>query len=305
MAMAISKPAHEFLKNSLMKLIQPRIAELVAQREVSIKKFEGNYEKMVQIKGLLSQLDLNDQNEPVSAVMTSCLTHCLDITPFRIKGIMEGENSFESNFEFQKEKAIAKINFFYWKELLSVNPSLAELFNLDVTFIRQLKNDFLAVSLLGEYYSSKEMETSEQLANFINKVNQDIAFTSENIERIMEHFLSFEVIDQFIGETSGKIKQELQEMGELTEFNLIPRIDNNLVCSFNQQSMLPLIHVVRLINLSKTQDFIDLIRMDWETTENPSKYIELGDVKISVSKKILGKPRKVKIKLNSIANWLL
>lgn len=301
----ISKPAHEFLKNSLMKLIKPRIAELVAQREASIKKFEGNYEKMVQIKGLLSQLDLNDQNEPVSAVMTSCLTHCLDITPFRIKGIVEGENSFESNFEFQKEKAIAKINFFYWKELLSVNPSLAELFNLDVTFIRQLKNDFLAVSLLGEYYSSKEMETSEQLANFINKVNQDIAFTSENIERIVEHFLSFEVIDQFIGETSNKIKQELQEIGEPTEFNLIPRIDNNLVCSFNQQSMFPLINVVHLINLSKTQDFIDLIRMDWETAENPSKYIEFGDVKISVSKKILGKPRKVKIKFNSIANWLL
>lgn len=303
--MAISKPAHEFLKNSLMKLIQPRIAELIAQREASIKKFEGNYEKMVQIKGLLSQLDLNDQNEPVSAVMTSCLTHCLDITPFRIKGIMEGENSFESNFEFQKEKAIAKINFFYWKELLSVNPSLAELFNLDVTFIRQLKNDFLAVSLLGEYYSSKEMETSEQLANFINKVNQDIAFTSENIERIMEHFLSFEVINQFIGETSNKIKQELEEIGEPTNFNLIPRFDNNLVCSFNQQSMFPLIHVVRLINLSKRDNFIDLIRMDWETEENPSKYIEFGDVKISVSKKILGKPRKVKIKLNSIANWLL
>lgn len=301
----ISKPAHEFLKNSLMKLIQPRIAELVAQREASIKKFEGNYEKMVQIKGLLSQLDLNDQNEPVSAVMTSCLTHCLDITPFRIKGIMEGENSFESNFEFQKEKAIAKINFFYWKELLSVNPSLAELFNLDVTFIRQLKNDFLAVSLLGEYYSSKEMETSEQLANFINKVNQNIAFTEDNIERIVNHFLSFEVVDQFIGETSDKIKQELQEMGEPTEFNLIPRIDNNLVCSFNQRSMFPLINVVHLINLSKTQDFIDLIRMDWETAENPSKYIELGDVKISVSKKILGKPRKVKIKFNSIANWLL
>lgn len=303
--MAISKPAHEFLKNNLMKLIQPRIAELVAQREVSIKKFEGNYEKMVQIKGLLSQLDLNDQNEPISTVMTSCLTYCLDITPFRIKGIVEGENSFESNFEFQKEKAIAKINFFYWKELLSVNPSLVELFNLDVTFIRQLKNDFLAVSLLGEYYSSKEMETSEQLANFINKVNQNIAFTEDNIERIVNHFLSFEVVDQFIGETSDKIKQELQEMGEPTEFNLIPRIDNNLVCSFNQRSMFPLINVVHLINLSKTQDFIDLIRMDWETAENPSKYIELGDVKISVSKKILGKPRKVKIKFNSIANWLL
>lgn len=303
--MAISKPQHEFLKNRLMKLIQQRIAELVAQREASIKKFEGNYEKMVQIKGLLSQLDLNDQNEPISTVMTSCLTHCLDITPFRIKGIVEGENSFESNFEFQKEKAIAKINFFYWKELLSVNPSLVELFNLDVTFIRQLKNDFLAVSLLGEYYSSKEMETSEQLANFINKVNQDIAFTSENIERIVEHFLSFEVIDQFIAETSDKIKQELQEIGEPTEFNLIPRIDNNLVCSFNQQSMFPLINVVRLINLSKTQDFIDLIQVDRETEENPSKYIEFGNVKISVSKRILGKPRKVKIKLNSIANWLL
>ena len=301
----ISKPAHEFLKNSLMKLIQPRIAELVAQREASIKKFESNYEKMVQVKELLSQLDLNDQNEPISAVMTSCLTHCLDITPFRIKGIVEGENSFESNFEFQKEKAIAKINFFYWKELLSVNPSLVELFNLDVTFIRQLKNDFLAVSLLGEYYSSKEMETSEQLANFINKVNQDIAFTSENIERIVEHFLSFEVIDQFIAETSDKIKQELQEIGEPTEFNLIPRIDNNLVCSFNQQSMFPLINVVRLINLSKTQDFIDLIQVDRETEENPSKYIEFGDVKILVSKRILGKPRKVKIKFNSIANWLL
>lgn len=67
----------------------------------------------------------------------------------------------------------------------------------------------------------------------------------------------------------------------------------------------PLINVVNLINLSKRDNFIDLIRMDWETTENPSKYIELGDVKISVSKKILGKPRKVKIKLNSIANWLL
>ena len=303
--MAISKPQHEFLKNRLMKLIQPRIAELVVQREASIKKFEGNYEKMVQIKGLLSQLDLNDQNEPISTVMTSCLTHCLDITPFRIKGIVEGENSFESNFEFQKEKAIAKINFFYWKELLSVNPSLVELFNLDVTFIRQLKNDFLAVSLLGEYYSSKEMETSEQLANFINKVNQDIAFTSENIERIVEHFLSFEVIDQFIAETSDKIKQELQEIGEPTEFNLIPRIDNNLVCSFNQQSMFPLINVVRLINLSKTQDFIDLIQVDRETEENPSKYIEFGDVKILVSKRILGKPRKVKIKFNSIANWLL
>lgn len=301
----ISKPAHEFLKNSLMKLIQPRIAELVAQREASIKKFEGNYEKMVQIKGLLSQLDLNDQNEPVSAVMTSCLTHCLDITPFRIKGIMEGENSFESNFEFQKEKAIAKINFFYWKELLSVNPSLAELFNLDVTFIRQLKNDFLAVSLLGEYYSSKEMETSEQLTNFINKVNQNIAFTEDNIERIVNHFLSFEVVDQFIAETSDKIKQELEEIGEPTNFNLIPRFDNNLVCSFNQQSMFPLINVVRLINLSKTQDFIDLIQVDRETEENPSKYIEFGNVKISVSKRILGKPRKVKIKLNSIANWLL
>lgn len=288
-----------------MKLIQPRIAELVAQREASIKKFEGNYEKMVQIKGLLSQLDLNDQNEPVSAVMTSCLTHCLDITPFRIKGIMEGENSFESNFEFQKEKAIAKINFFYWKELLSVNPSLAELFNLDVTFIRQLKNDFLAVSLLGEYYSSKEMETSEQLTNFINKVNQNIAFTEDNIERIVNHFLSFEVVDQFIAETSDKIKQELEEIGEPTSFNLIPRFDNNLVCSFNQQSMFPLINVVRLINLSKTQDFIDLIQVDRETEENPSKYIEFGNVKISVSKRILGKPRKVKIKLNSIANWLL
>lgn len=303
--MAISKPAHEFLKNSLMKLIQPRIAELVAQREVSIKTFERNYEKMVQIKGLLSQLDLNDQNEPISTVMTSCLTHCLDITPFRIKGIVEGENSFESNFEFQKEKAIAKINFFYWKELLSVNPSLVELFNLDVTFIRQLKNDFLAVSLLGEYYSSKEMETSEQLTNFINKVNQNIAFTEDNIERIVNHFLSFEVVDQFIAETSDKIKQELEEIGEPTNFNLIPRFDNNLVCSFNQQSMFPLINVVRLINLSKTQDFIDLIQVDRETEENPSKYIEFGNVKISVSKRILGKPRKVKIKLNSIANWLL
>lgn len=303
--MAISKPAHEFLKNSLMKLIQPRIAELVAQREVSIKKFEGNYEKMVQIKGLLSQLDLNDQNEPISTVMTSCLTHCLDITPFRIKGIVEGENSFESNFEFQKEKAIAKINFFYWKELLSVNPSLVELFNLDVTFIRQLKNDFLAVSLLGEYYSSKEMETSEQLANLFNKANQDIAFTQENIERIMDHFLSFEVLNKFIEETSDKIKQKLQEIGESTEFHLIPPFDDNLVCSFNQQSMLPLINVVHLINLSKTQDFIDLIQVERETAENPSKYIEFGDVKISVSKKILGKPRKVKIKFNSIANWLL
>ena len=303
--MAISKPAHEFLKNSLMKLIQPRIAELVAQREVSIKTFERNYEKMVQIKGLLSQLDLNDQNEPISTVMTSCLTHCLDITPFRIKGIVEGENSFESNFEFQKEKAIAKINFFYWKELLSVNPSLVELFNLDVTFIRQLKNDFLAVSLLGEYYSSKEMETSEQLTNFINKVNQNIAFTEDNIERIVNHFLSFEVVDQFIAETSDKIKQELEEIGEPTNFNLIPRFDNNLVCSFNQQSMFPLINVVRLINLSKTQDFIDLIQVHRETEENPSKYIEFGNVKISVSKRILGKPRKVKIKLNSIANWLL
>ena len=301
----ISKPAHEFLKNSLMKLIQPRIAELVAQREVSIKTFESNYEKMVQIKGLLSQLDLNDQNEPVSAVMASCLTHCLDITPFRIKGIVGCENSFDSNFALQKEKAIAKINFFYWKQLLSVNPSLIELFNLNITFVKELNNDFLDVTLLSKYYSSKEVETAEQLANLFNKANQDIAFTQENIERIMDHFLSFEVVDQFIGETSDKIKQELQEIGESTDFHLIPPFDDNLVCSFNQQSMLPLINVVRLINLSKTQDFIDLIQVERETAENPSKYIEFGNVKISVSKRILGKPRKVKIKLNSIANWLL
>ena len=303
--MAISKPAHEFLKNNLMKLIQPRIAELVAQREASIKKFESNYEKMVQIKGLLSQLDLSDQNEPISTVMESCVTHCLDITSFRIRMIVEGDNPFDSNFALQKEKAIAKINFFYWKQLLSNNPSLIELFNLNITFIKQLKNDFLDVTLLGKSYSSKEVETPEQLAKLFNKANQDIAFTEDNIERIVNHFLSFEVVNHLIAETSDKIKQELQEIGEPTNFNLIPRFDNNLVCSFNQQSMLPLINVVRLINLSKTQDFIDLIQVERETEENPSKYIEFGNVKISVSKRILGKPRKVKIKLNSIANWLL
>ena len=298
----ISKPAHEFLKNSLMKLIQPRIAELVAQRNEALNDFNEFYETIIQIKQLMGKLNMSGQNRVMELIKSSCLSDCLDITSFGIKKILESE----SEFEFYKEKAIAKINFFYWKELLSVNPALSVLFDFDSLLIKRINSGYaIDVTFFGKHYSSNGVSDKEQTSKLIHAVNQDTDFTQENIERIMEHFLSFEVINQFIGETSNKIKQELQEIGEPTNFNLIPRFDNNLVCSFNQQSMFPLINVVHLINLSKTQDFIDLIRMDWETAENPSKFIEFGDVKISVSKKILGKPRKVKIKLNSIANWLL
>ena len=302
----ISKPAHEFLKNSLMKLIQPRIAELVDQRNEALKDFNEFYTTIGQIKELMGKLNMSGQNRVMELIKSSCLSDCLDITSFGIKKILESDPEFESEFDFYKEKSVAKINFFYWRELLSVNPVLPVLFNFDSFLIKQINSGYaIDVTFFDKQYSSNGVSNKEQTSKLIHAVNQDTDFTQENIERIMEHFLSFEVIDQFIGETSNKIKQELQEMGEPTDFNLIPRINNNLVCSFNQRSMFPLIHVVHLVNLSKTQNFIDLIAVDREVNENPSKYIEFGDVQISVSKRILGKPRKVKIKLNSIANWLL
>ena len=66
--MAISKPAHEFLKNSLMKLIQPRIAELVAQRNEALKDFNEFYTAIGQIKELMGKLNMSGQNRVMELI---------------------------------------------------------------------------------------------------------------------------------------------------------------------------------------------------------------------------------------------
>ena len=266
-----------FIKNKIMEKIEIFLHDLLKRYDVVLQNLKQENAISKEIIALFSKLESEKEKfittelgsgkeyEMIKTIFTKNILECLKTNP---NEMLQNLKSFELN----QEKTIAKINFMFWKKLMSNDLPLLTLFNLDsLSFEKLEQGDFYDFKLFEEYYS-KHLTDKDNL-EFFQQLNKDISFTKENVELKLEKFLTIENFNKFFELEDEKIIKQKIKKEQLDELFIQTKI-NNLLNHYKEKDLRLLIrqndfndNILKLLANSKE----DIVREEIAKKENLAK----------------------------------